>query len=72
MGGREREREGEREQFGGKETGWKERGREGERARGREREVGRPMCNISPLPPSIHGATMPDQIWDPTEDALSE
>ena len=33
----------EGEQFGGNETGSRERGRE------REREVGRPMCNISPL-----------------------
>ena len=32
----------------------------GKRPVGGRGEVGRPMCNISP--PSIHGATMPDQI----------
>ena len=43
-------------------------GREGARDGG---EVGRPMCNISP--PSIHGATMPDQTWDPiTSDIVTE
>ena len=37
---------------GKRPVGGREGARDGE-------EVGRPMCNISP--PSIHGATMPDQ-----------
>ena len=43
---------------------WRAVWRERDRLEG-GREVGRPMCNISP-PPSIHGATMPDQIEDPS------
>ena len=61
----------EGEQFGGNETGSRERGRERERGRSAHVQYITPPFSVLHSP-SIHGATKTDQIWDPAADTLSE